>query len=232
MIEQLTTAVDQSGGELLDWVPNVGHLHEGARLLVRHEGVVRRWWIKFERDDLYGAGVTLETAALALLRPRLAPDLIHSGTVSGRRFLLTADAPGRVLAEHLADLRPVDWSSLARWLVWWRGQAKSIALVRRALGFPYSLLGHSSAVLVHGSWDPSNVLVTDDGQLSAVLDFEACGGGQQEHDIASMAVRLIELAADPDPWIQVCRRLGLCGPAIGAEIARRQQLRDQLEHFL
>lgn len=228
MIALLSHIVEEEGAELLDWSAKpTGHLHEGAMVLVRRDGATHRWWVKFERDDLYGAGVELESVVLLSLRPRLSPAVVGSGTLDGRRYLMTASAPGRLLEDWLAETAEVSWLSIAEWLIGWRRQAARVAQVRKNLGLPYSLLGGSESVLIHGSWDPSNILVDDAGRLSAVLDFEAAGGGQPEDDIASMAVRLGERHIDPAPWIDASLQVGLCGLHVHNEIARRRQLRRE-----
>ncbi len=68
-----------------------------------------------------------------------------------------------------------------------------------------------SAVLLHGSLDPTNVMIdcSDQGRMSGFLDLEATRWGPASYDIATMATGVARLWGAPSSlrWVSMCERI-------------------------
>lgn len=151
------------------------------------------------------------------------PRLVAAGTVGRpkRPFLLTQAISGVPLAHWLRLDRPAAASQLANYAHWLRSfslvDAPRAILREKACRFegPWAMnyspdvappviindasagdrlaANHNHVAVVHGSFDPRNVLVADDAtaQLTGVVDFEATRLGSPLIDIAGLALHFL-----------------------------------------
>lgn len=180
-------------------------------------------WLKVDRAGMALAGVQREAEVLQANRHVDGlPQVLTAGTTSsGRAFYLAAEVPGTPLSDRvdLVDHLP----SVARWLVGFASTAIVVSYPPEAVA-TWDLFGprpdlHRLAVgavawaesriarpvrlcagpdlstaVLHGSFDPTNVLVDDDGRVG-VLDLEAARPGPTVIDMAGMGCRLAPLGA-------------------------------------
>jgi Ser/Thr protein kinase RdoA (MazF antagonist) len=184
-----------------------------------------RGWLKVDRAGMPLAGVQREAEVLQS-NGHVAglPRVLAAGTTaSGRPFLLATEVPGTPLSQRadLVDHLP----AIARWLIGFSSTAavmpyplgavatwdlygprpdlhrlafEAAAWAEGRIARPVQLGSDADlpTAVVHGSFDPANVLVDDDGRVG-VLDLEATRLGPTVIDVAGMGCRLAPLGSAP-----------------------------------
>jgi aminoglycoside phosphotransferase (APT) family kinase protein len=158
---------------------------------LRTKGMIAREAIALRAMEGWPHVPTLRAAgALPGDRPFLVTDALDGAPFAAALHRATGGPPGelmRRLADWLCDFSRRDVPPA---LACEAGASSgSWAADYRPRGAPPVVVG-----LVHGSFDPGNVLVKGHGpdlRLAGILDFEASRPGSALIDIASMAVRLV-----------------------------------------
>ena len=219
-------------------------------------------WVKIEMSISPVSGLCREAACLRALGPNPLPRLIYARIQP--TMLVTAECPGRPVADCGEASSWAAGAASALGTFWRRrreaprfahapgpdlfGDRPDLGrlLVEAAVNAPPALATLSNSLardvrpepigLVHGSYDPDNVLV-EAGRLTGLVDLEAVRFGPLAWDVATMADGLLESQgfAAARTWLACAAAIGAAPTAIAGYLALRACYRtaaapDRVDH--